>query len=127
MSNELSIQIGDAKFKTLLSEAILASITTESRDALLKEALAKLVAPQFTGPSYDPQKTQEPSIVQREFGRAVNGIGCEVIAEMVKSDPEIRAKVETLVRDTLLALMEKPDAAGLIAGAIWGGIEKARY
>ena len=126
-TDKLSIEIGDEKFKTLLSEAILASITSESRDQLIKTALESLVTPKFTGPSYDPTKTQEPSIVVREFGIAVNQIGREVIGEMVKSDPVIRAKVEALVRDTLLALLEKPDAAGLIAGAMWSAIEKSRY
>jgi hypothetical protein len=125
MSNDLSIQIGDAKFKALLSEAILASLTAESRDKLIGEALQTLIAPQVTGSGY--QKTESPSIVQREFGRVVAEIGREVIAELVKSDPVIRVKVEALVRDTLLALMEKPDAADLIASAMWGGIEKARY
>lgn len=122
--NEIKLQFDDAQFKAALSESILAAISGESRDALIREAVAGLVRREIVKPQYGPSTTR-PSIVENAFARAMSQIANDVIQDLVKNDPEIRAQAETLIRDTLLAFMSNKDSGYKIASALWEAIEKA--
>jgi hypothetical protein len=123
-TQQLSVNIGDENLKKLISEAVLQAIGPEARDALIKEALEKLVMPTELEQRYGVPK-KGPSVIERSFSHAVSSVGSDVVHELVKNDPEIRKLVETLVRDTLLAFLKREDAGDRVATAIWEGIEKA--
>lgn len=122
--SEIKLQFDDAQFKAALSESILAAISGESRDALIREAVAGLVKREVIEERYGPSKVR-PSIVEQAFSRTMSEIANEVVQNLVKNDPEIRAQAETLIRDTLLAFMSNQDSGYKIASALWEAIEKA--
>lgn len=122
--SDFKLSIDDTQIKAALSEAILASISAEARDAMLREALASVVAPRKPT-SYNQQPG--PSLVQSSFGDAVAILARTVVREMVESDPEIRPKVEGLIRETLLKLLDETATTDTLAKMINGSLERAGY
>jgi hypothetical protein len=75
-----------------LSVALLASISAEARDEMLKEALKTLVAPQRSASRYGGET--EPSQMQEIYARELINVLKIIIKEQVASDPEIKKMLE---------------------------------
>jgi hypothetical protein len=128
MAEGIAIQIGDEQFKALLRETILASLTTEVRERLLQEALTQVITRTIEkGNGYSIKDRENPSVVETTFARTVADVASETVRDLVMNDPEIRPRVEVMVRDVLLNLVSREGAADVIATALWSAVEQVRY
>lgn len=113
----MDLKITDDALKAALSEAILVSIGSDGQKALVQEAINGLVQKQAWKGQYG--RTEErPSKVEELFGNAVARIAQEVINDLVKDDPEIRAAVEKISRDTIMAVLSSTEFAGAMSESL---------
>jgi hypothetical protein len=121
--SDFNLKIEDTQIKAALSEAILSSITAESRDAMLREALANVLAP-VKATTY--QKAG-PSLVEEAFGNSVGIFARKVVHELVNNDPDIRRQVEAVIRELLVKLLDQTATTDALANMITKQLERANY
>ena len=115
--SEFKLDMSGSALQSALSEAIIQQLGDEGRKALIADALEYLTK-QPGKPKYGQEPV--PSPVMSSF-RDVSWKMCrEVVADLFKNDPEIKEKIEGLVRKALeLALAKDNDAlAATLADAI---------
>lgn len=90
--------------KTVVSKAIMESISQEQRDVILEQAVAKLITPTKVNTGY---RTEDgPSPLQEAFDRAVVQAANTAVRELIEERPEFQTKVRAAVADAIDKLIE---------------------
>ena len=106
----MELTISDEKFKQHLSEAILLSIGDTGREAIIADAIERLTLPTIVKDRYGHDtKEAGPSKIQDLFTTAVHMIARETIHKLISEDEEISARLNDLLRESLLAMLTSPD------------------
>lgn len=97
----MELKLTDESLRSALSEAILSLIGPEAREAMIRDALAKLVAP-----SKDRYGSGNgPSEIEQSFAQASAGLMNRIVNKLVNEDPEISAKIGAFARTAIAKLL----------------------
>lgn len=123
----MELKLSDESLRSALSEAILSQIGPESRDAMIRESLARLVAP--TKGRNDYSSNTGPSEIEQAFARASANLMEGIVTKLVNEDPEIRGLIEALARDSIKKLLSQPnnDLVEAFTRAFGKTLEDKRY
>lgn len=101
---------------SMLSAAILEKMTSDERTATLALAFEYLMTPRPRD-AYSTTKPKTP--VQEAFERAADNMVSRVAFQIIEDDPDIKARLEKIVRDTIEAnLAENSDFQRALAQAV---------
>ena len=107
----MEVTITDETLKQNLSEAILASLGGATQQAIIKDAIADLVAERFIEKTHYGGKEERPSKIQEMFGDAVERHARRLVYDLVENDPEVKGAVETFVKNAVITLLTDKDKA----------------
>lgn len=116
---ELSLDLGltEDQMADLIQAAILEKIGPEQRDRLIAQALEFLVKPTTT--RIDPLRpgADKPiSPLMQAFQMAMNRAMQSVVEEMVVQNPEVLAKVHSMVGEVVTDFLTKPESDAMGRG-----------
>jgi len=100
-SPQLNISIDPNQIKELVSEAILAQLSSDQRTSIIGQAVKSLV----TETRGDYGRTI-PSPLSVAFSNAVAQSAQKIAAELVEEDPEFKEAVRNAVKDAMSAAMK---------------------
>jgi hypothetical protein len=110
----------DTALQALVTEAMFRALDEKKRDALVKSALATLVAP--TSGGYG-QAAESP--LQKAFALGVREVANAVIAEMMNTE-EIRVRVREIAAAAFEKMLTNKDNLAIeMAGAMIAALTKA--
>lgn len=89
----MNVNIESEVFGQMVGAAVMASITQEQRDLLIKQAITHLLAP--TAGNYG----QNPSPLQKAFNQAVENYARKFVEKEMEADGEFAAKVKSVLVD----------------------------
>lgn len=114
----LEIKLSDTQMESMFSQALMASLTNEVREALIAQALRYLVAPSTHGYSTGP------SPIQQAFNQAVIKVAYEIAESTFRDDTKAVERVRDLVQEAVdQALSERrPELVSNLAAAIAKGL-----
>jgi hypothetical protein len=98
---DLKIDIGADQMKDLVSEALLRTLDDEKRDALVKAAIAHLVAPNKTPGYYGRQA----SPLEDAFNQAVSWLARDIARKQLEEDAGLHAKIVGLLNEAMERLL----------------------
>ena len=98
----MNIDITDANLKAIVAEAILANISGEKRDAVMKEAIAFLLVPEKN----DYGSVRRPAPIEQAFRDAAAQIAKEEARKMLDSNSEFQTKLKELLVEGVAAMFE---------------------
>jgi hypothetical protein len=107
-------------------QAIMGVLTPEMRNKLIESSIQAILAPSTN--SWD----KKASAIEIAFNNAVDSLARTVANDMVKSDPELRTRLEELMKktfDKMLTVDDWDDTKGLparMADAFISGLAKGR-
>lgn len=97
----MKLDIDDDQMKSLLSEAIYASLDEKKRGALIKGALEHLLTPDRN--SGYGVTGQTP--IQRAFNNAIETVANTVVREELTKNEAVRAKIEEMMASAVAAFI----------------------
>lgn len=124
----MNLQINDDAMRQAISAAIIAQISTESRDELIQTAINHLVAPRKT----DAWRGDSlPSPLEEAFTRAVEIYANTAVREWIETNDEVKALIEgklsELFATYVQGLSESDELTSKLNAAVLAyGMEKAR-
>lgn len=120
----MKLELEDPQLKSLISEAIYASLTQEKKDALIAAAISNLMAPVT-----DFGHGQKVTILQREFNDAIRGIAREIITKEIEGNSEIKQKINGMIAAavTLMTETNRESIVTKVSEAIYRGLTQERY
>ncbi len=110
----MELKISDEALKSAMSEAILVQLDTATREALIQNAIAQLLEKTEVRGDYGGRKSG-PTKIEKLFGHAVELMAQDVIRDVVAKDPEVRAKVEALIRKLLSDVLDDSSVQGSLS------------
>lgn len=119
----MKLELDDPQLKSLISEAIFASLTQEKKDALIARALENLMSPTE---SYGSEKV---TVIQREFYEAVRCLARDLVTKELEGNTEIKEKINGMIRDAVILMTETNREATVnkMSEAIYRGLTAERY
>jgi hypothetical protein len=119
-----NIHLDDAQLKSIISEAILTSLTEERRAAIIKAAIEWLVAPSENGSYYGSRK----SPLESAFNSAIADLARKLAAEQLEST-EMVDRVRLLITEAAQRALEtnREKLVENVANAISKGLVNERY
>jgi hypothetical protein len=121
---EIHLEIPAEKVQEYVSAAILTGLPQETRDLLIKEAIASLMKPKEKsgGYSYGTQKT----VLQDAFDQAVYGAAVGAVRDFMEKDATFKQKLADLIADAVqIVLTEQREATVQgMAGALSAAFAK---
>lgn len=112
----MRLDINDEQLKSIVSEAIFASLTEEARGTMIKGALAHLLTPEKTG-NYGAVGLTP---IQQAFNRAIETVANVVVREELAKNEAVRDAINAMTTEAIRAFMgaEKDKMVQRMAGAI---------
>ncbi|MEH1893171.1 MAG: hypothetical protein V7K92_28400 [Nostoc sp.] len=96
----MDIKLNEDKLKTLVTEAIFAELTTpESREELIKQAIASLLIPRTQQGTYGSRETYDP--LQNAVDVAVSKAAQQILIEEVKNHPQLKEGIKNVVNKVI--------------------------
>lgn len=120
----MEIKIGDSEsLKAIMSEAILRALDDATKERLIKEAIAHLLAPQ--PPAYNGAP-RRPSPLEEAYKWAVETYAKRTAHEMLEKDEALQAQVKGLLNEAMERAFTKHREATVerVANAIAEGLWK---
>ncbi|CDO34649.1 hypothetical protein SPHV1_1750001 [Novosphingobium sp. KN65.2] len=120
----MNVNLSDDNMKDIIAKAVLDTLTPESRSELISNAIKSLLV-KPTGNSYN-SKTP----MQDAFDCAVRDVARAVAQEQIVGDPEIKAKITSLIADAWVNLTNAERYSKLVenvTSAIERGLTGDRY
>ena len=96
----MEIKIGDSEsLKAIMSEAILRALDDATRERLIREAIAYLIAPQEPyGGGFGKKR---PSPLEEAYKGAVESYARRTAHEMLESDETVKAQVKGVLHEAM--------------------------
>lgn len=95
----MKIDISDSEgLKALMSEAILRALDDATREKLIKEAIAHLMAPQ--PPAYNGAP-RRPSPLEEAYKWAVETYARRTAHELIEKDGTVKAQIQSLLNEAM--------------------------
>lgn len=120
----VELKLDTDQMQVLVSKAILDSLTPDSREALLANAIRSLLDPKAN-------KYGEKSVIQGEFEQAAARVARSTIEDMMRVDTSFTTKIRSLFADAVAKALDQPDKREALveklAGAIGRTITGERY
>jgi hypothetical protein len=91
----MDLKLNPEQFEQLVSAVIVQQLAPESREEILKDAIAHLLTKQPDS----PYSSRRVSPLQEAFNQAIRTIAYQVANEWLKARPEVRQQVEALVAE----------------------------
>lgn len=119
----MKLELDDPQLKSLISEAIFASLTQEKKDSLIARALENLMSPTE---SFGSEKV---TVIQREFYEAVRLLARDLVQKELEGNTEIKEKINGMISDAVALMTETNREATVskISEAIYRGLTAERY
>ena len=86
-----NLNLPDDQMREIVSAAILQTVTTENRDALIAQAIANLLAPNSSGYG------RKESPLQEAFNSAVFNKAKQIVVEALDLDETLNTKIKAIV------------------------------
>lgn len=114
----MNIQLDPETLKSIVAEAIMASLDDKKREALISGAISHLLTPNTE--RYGSQK----SPLDDAFRYAVQQVAQKIATEMIANDEVVKTKIRTLLNEAMLRVMETNREATInkLANAITEGM-----
>lgn len=125
-----TLQIDSQAMQIIVAKAIMDTMTTESRDALVQQAIATLITPPPKDRnSYSSREPRSP--LQEMFEYSVQNVARDMVATIVRDDDAFRARIRELLDAALAKAFEGERGESIInsmADVLVNGIKvKDRY
>lgn len=119
----INLNMDKDKLNEIVTKAIMDSLDAKTKENVIAQAVAFLNKPKEGG-YYDPKWTP----LQDAFNRAVEVVARDVSIEMVRNDPQLRAKIKELLDKAISKVMEKSDdeVANTLARSIISWLSKEK-
>lgn len=121
----MKIELSEENLKSVVSEAIMNSLSLEQRNVLIQNAISYLLTP-TSNSLYDQKK----SPMQEAFNNAISQVAREVVTEEMKSNSEIKLKIKELMANAIEKMFE-PEAQNAIISNIQesfrNAFDRSRY
>ncbi|MEH2135399.1 hypothetical protein [Nostoc sp.] len=105
----MAIQFDEERLKHLVTDAIFNELTTpESREQLLKDAIASLLKPTRQKTSYGGSEPYDP--IENAIAIAVSQTTQQILIEEIKNHPEIKNAVHTIVTKVIDSMLDDDEA-----------------
>ncbi|HXH95254.1 MAG TPA: hypothetical protein VNN25_27010 [Thermoanaerobaculia bacterium] len=98
----MDIKLETDTIKAIVSEAVMASLTSEKREALIQNALNYLLTQKKDGYSNHPPE----SLLESAFKQALGTIAREISSEMLANDTRVREVVRKMIADAVEKLLD---------------------
>lgn len=121
----MNVNLSDDNMKDIIAKAVLDTLTPESRETMIQEAIKSLLV---TPPSTTYGRAKAP--LQEAFDSAVQQVAVKIAEEQLRENTEVQAIITKLIADawTQLVLPERYSAlVGKIVQAIESGLTAGKY
>jgi hypothetical protein len=98
-----SIQLDPEAVAGIATAAIFDSLSHESRESIVKQAVEHLLTPEKSRTSTYGSVSKTP--LQLAFDQAISQVAFKVVKEKIESDPRIQEKIEELLGPLLLGAL----------------------
>jgi hypothetical protein len=105
--------------KPLVAESIMAQLTGDQKEAIIKEALEFLLKPVRQSGIYG---RADRSPLQEAFETATLQVAAELARELIAENPEIRQRVKDTIRDSIEVVLAD---RSVFANAIGSAVDRA--
>lgn len=105
-SGMASLELSDDQLKQLVAAAVLAELTPERREVLIKDAIASLLAVPAPQGSWDKNPK---SPLQHAFEQGVAQVAREIVRDTIKDDPRVVDVIKSLVEQVVTKLANHDD------------------
>lgn len=121
----MDLRVNDDAMKSLVAKAIVDSLTPETREKLIGDAVTQTL----TKPEQSGSYSEKRSPLQRAFDYAVSAEAERYAREHLANDGAFKAQVEALFADVAKKLFEdnRDDLVSSIATIIRNALTKDRY
>lgn len=112
------LNINESVLESVITRAIIDSITPEARDQMLAGAIDKLLeAPARGELGYNAYAARKTSNLELALERAIFTTAMKVASEQLDADPRLRQRIQEIIDPLILGLLEE-DYADFIKEAI---------
>jgi hypothetical protein len=118
---DLNITFDNEQMRGLLHESILASITPEMRESMIREAVAQLTAPKESA-----YGRKDPSTLQMAFKVAVDNLAAQLAREVLEESAELREQIKEKVVEMVTAFVASDYNAGDVFARVFADVFQAR-
>lgn len=115
----MEFRLDDTNLKSIVSAAVLQTLTAESRDELIKQAVSHLMQPDKMG------RYGNLTPLEQAFGFAVEKTAREIIADIVRDDDAVKTALRDLAAKSIAKAMLSETVVNDIADAIGTMVGKA--
>jgi hypothetical protein len=109
----MELKFNSEQFGELVGAAVMAQISGENRDAILKEAICELLTPQ-SGGGYS--KASSP--MQRAFNQAVEQYARKFVADQLESNTDMSQQLHSVVIEAVSRVFNNPESRESLVGKI---------
>ena len=117
------MNLDDATMKAAVAKAVIDTLTPEKREELLTNAVQHILS------AKESSNYNSPTLIQGAFNSAVAAVARETAMEQITKDPEVKAKIEGLIKDAWAKVTgeEYSSVVEKVADAIRKGLTGDRY
>lgn len=116
----MDLKIPEEQFRTIVSDALLKTISKDTRDTLIQGAIQHLMTPPSGATKYGPTPK---SPLTEAFEHAVMKMTQELIREELANNQSLRSSIKTLISDTfdrMLDIEADPEKYGKLCDRLDG-------
>lgn len=116
----MTLDLNDEQLKAVISGAIVAHLSPESREKLIADAVKAAMVPD----QYD-KKTP----LMRAFAYSVEQIASHLVTEKLENNAEFRQRLDSMIEDAIKKSLDtdREKIVGQMASAITSWLTKERY